>query len=62
MSDTKFGFNAIKEKIRAMKEDLPVQLANQAQNYFVGSWKQQGWDGQAWKEVKRREQGTPEGF
>lgn len=37
---------------------LYVKLANQAQNYFVSSWRKQGWDGVSWKEVKRREPDT----
>jgi phage gpG-like protein len=43
-----------------MKEVLPVQLANQAQNYFVASWKQQGWDGKVWETPKRKIEGTSE--
>jgi hypothetical protein len=41
-----------------MKEVLPVQLANQAQNYFVASWKQQGWDGKVWETPQRKIEGT----
>lgn len=37
---------------------LYVKLANQAQNYFVSSWRKQAFDGVSWKEVKRREVGT----
>ena len=60
MADNKFGFGEIKRKIAAMKEELPKVLANQAQTFFVKSWANQGWEGQPWKEVKRREEGTPE--
>lgn len=60
--DTKFKFEALKARIVKMKEVLPVQLAAQAQSYFVGSWAAQGWDGAAWKTPLRREgPGTSEG-
>ena len=35
-------------------------MSNQAQNYFLSSFKNQGFDGQQWQEVKRRTPGTPE--
>lgn len=60
MADNKFGFGSIKEKIRQMKEILPAQLANQAQNYFVASWTKQGWDGKKWETPQRKIQGTSE--
>ena len=60
MSDNRFGFGEVRQKIIAMKEELPIVLANQAQNHFVGSWQRQGWDGKAWKEVNRRIPGTNE--
>lgn len=60
MADTKFKFEALKARIVKMKEVLPVQLAAQAQSYFVGSWAAQGWDGAGWKTPKRRIDGTPE--
>ena len=60
MADTKFKFEALKARIVKMKEVLPVQLANQAQTYFVGSWAAQGWDGTGWQTPKRRIDGTPE--
>lgn len=58
--DTKFKFEALKARIVKMKEVLPVQLAAQAQSYFVGSWAAQGWDGAGWQTPKRRIDGTPE--
>lgn len=60
MADTKFKFEALKARIVKMKEVLPVQLAAQAQSYFVGSWAAQGWDGAGWKTPLRRVEGTPE--
>lgn len=60
MADTKFKFEALKARITKMKEVLPVQLANQAQTFFVSSWSAQGWDGAGWKTPLRRIEGTPE--
>lgn len=58
--DNKFKFDELKQKIERMKRELPVVLANQAQNYFVASWDNQGWDGKPWQDVKRHDQGTSE--
>ena len=60
MVTNKFGFDVVKQKITAMKEELPKILANQAQTFFVKSWSNQAWEGEPWKEVKRRQEGTPE--
>lgn len=60
MPDNKFGFGKVLQNIERTKRELPIQLANQAQNYFTGSFTKQGWDSVHWKEVKRREPGTPE--
>jgi phage gpG-like protein len=57
---TKFNFDRVKEKIATMEKDLPPLLANDARNYFLNSFKQQGWEGRQWKEVKRRIEGTNE--
>jgi len=58
MNDNRFGFGEVRRKIIAMKEDLPVVLANQAQNYFVKSWRDQGWEGQTWETPQRKIEGT----
>lgn len=60
MAKSKFNLEAVKAKIDQTKRELPKQLANLSQNYFVLSWKKQGFDGQKWQEVKRRIPGTPE--
>ena len=60
MKDNQFKLGKLKQNIAVMKDTLPVQLANVAQNYFTASFTQQGWDGGQWKEVKRRIPGTPE--
>ena len=53
--DTKFGFEDIKRKLVAMRRETLILLSVQAQNYFVKSFKNQGFNGEPWKEVKRRE-------
>lgn len=58
--DNKFKFGELKDRIKALKERLPAELANQAQNYFVESWRNQGYDGQPWKDVKRHDTSTSE--
>ena len=55
-----FNFTGVMDKFRRTQRDLPVLLANQAQTYFADTFKQQGIEGQGWKEVKRRIPGTPE--
>lgn len=60
MPDNKFRFGQLRMNLLKMKSELPVILANQAQNFFVSSFTNQGWDGQKWKEVNRRTPGTDE--
>lgn len=56
--DTKFEFNMVKAKLIEARRELLVLLPNQAQNYFLKAFKNQAWDGKAWKEVQRRTEGT----
>jgi phage gpG-like protein len=56
--DTKFEFNLLKANLIQARRELLVLLPNQAQNYFVRSFKSQSWNGVAWKEVQRRMEGT----
>jgi phage gpG-like protein len=58
--EDKFKFGELKQKIEQMKRDLPIVLAAQAESYFVKSWDDQGFNGEPWQEVKRRQEGTPE--
>lgn len=55
-----FHFDRVLKQMQQVKNDLPILLANQAENYFSSSFKKQGFDGQQWEEVKRREEGTDE--
>lgn len=59
MSD-KFHFDLLRINLLRMKQELPVILANHAQNYFVATFTKQAWDGTSWREVKRRQEGTNE--
>lgn len=54
----KFNFDRIGENFKAAKNRLPIVVANATQNYFMNSWKEQGFNGEKWQEVKRREPGT----
>ena len=58
--DNKFGTGKIIQNFSLLKRELPILLANQAQRYFVATFKEQGFDGTNWKEVKRREPETTE--
>lgn len=60
MKETPFHFEKVKSQMDQVKRDLPPILAAQAENYFVSSWDKQGFNGQQWQEVKRREEGTTE--
>lgn len=63
MADNKFHTAQILNNLNKVKKTLPVVLANQAQNFFVDSFKNQGWTDvskQNWKEVNRRIPGTKE--
>lgn len=60
MADNKFRFGQVKKGYEQLKIQLPIDLANQAQNFFVNSWRNQGWDGVPWQIPKRRIEGTPE--
>lgn len=49
---SRFKFDKVLNKFEGLKQNLPVKLANQAQNFFVDGWKKQGWESdglQPWK-------------
>ena len=57
----KFNFSRVLSNMQKVKSDLPVLLANQAQNYFAKSFKStvnQGFDGVAWKARKKETKKT----
>lgn len=57
MSD-KFNFQEITKRLQGAERETLVLLSNQAQNYFLSSFKNQGFDGKPWQEVQRRTEGT----
>lgn len=57
MPDNKFHFGKLKQDLEQLKRELPLVIANQAQNFFLSSFKRQGWEDNsfvAWEEVQRR--------
>ena len=57
MSD-KFNLEEITKRLQSAERETLVLLSNQAQNYFLSSFKNQGFDGKPWEEVQRRTEGT----
>jgi len=55
---TKFNFEEVIKRLQAAERETLVLLSNQAQNYFLSSFKNQGFDGKPWQEVQRRIEGT----
>jgi len=55
---SKFNFQRVIDNIEQTKRELPVLLANDAQKFFLASFRNQGWDGEPWQEVQRRIEGT----
>ena len=55
---SKFNFQRVKNNIAQVKRELPILLASDAQNYFLGAFKDEGWNGAKWAEVQRREPDT----
>ncbi len=58
MQDNKFRLGEIKRAVQLLKHDLPIDLANQAQNFFTKSFSISSWEGQAWKTPQRKIPGT----
>ena len=54
----RFNFEQGQKKLVQSRRELLVLLSNQAQNYFAESFQKQGFNGEPWKEVKRRTPGT----
>lgn len=54
MADNKFGFGRVINNMSQLTRTLPVKIANQAQNFFVDSWKKEGWDDGTLKKWPKR--------
>lgn len=52
------SLDTVRQKLAQSQRELLVLLPNQAQNYFLSSFKKQGFDGQPWKQVQRRDPDT----
>ncbi|CAB4131001.1 hypothetical protein UFOVP129_42 [uncultured Caudovirales phage] len=50
----KFNFEEVTKRLQQAERETIVLLSNQSQNYFLSSFRKQGWDGENWKEVQRR--------
>jgi phage gpG-like protein len=57
---SKFNFKQVIQNIEQVKKELPPLLANDAQKYFLGAFKDESWNGNKWEEVNRRIEGTRE--
>ncbi len=53
-----FNFDRVLQNFNKIKKTIPVKVANATKNYFVKSFTDQSFDGQAWQEVQRRISGT----
>lgn len=59
MAADNFGFVQALGKFKDLRRESLVLLSNQAQNYFVKSFTNQGFNGEGWKEVNRRIEDKP---
>lgn len=59
---SKFGFDRVKKNMAQVRAELPPVLGSTAQNFFLSSFRYQGFEegAQKWKEVKRRMPDQPE--
>lgn len=55
MADNKFQFRRVVQNVEKLKKTLPNLLANQAQTFFVQSFKKQGWDDNGVKAWAKRQ-------
>ena len=55
---TDFNFDRVLQNFNRLKKTMPVKVANATKNYFIKSFTDQSFDGQAWQEVQRRISGT----
>lgn len=58
INSTKFSFDKVLKNVEQTKRELPIKIANAAQNFFNEEFKNQEWDGKPWQEVQRRIPGT----
>jgi len=54
----RFKFDEVIKKLAEQKINVPVKIAEASVYYFLSSWDKQGFGGNSWQEVKRRQSGT----
>ena len=55
---TQFDFNRVQIRLKQAEKGLSLSLANVAKNDFLNNFREQGFNGQKWREVQRRIAGT----
>lgn len=60
MAQNPFKFGVIVKRYDSVALDMMREIAMAHKNYFVQSFRRQGWDGKKWAEVNRRTPGTKE--
>jgi phage gpG-like protein len=60
MARDRFQFDLIGEEFKKGSTNMMREIAMANKNYFLQSFKAQGWDGKKWQEVNRRIKGTKE--
>lgn len=58
MAQNPFKFGMIVKRYDSVALDMMREIAMANKNYFLDSFKRQGWDGKTWQEVNRRTPGT----
>jgi phage gpG-like protein len=60
MAQDQFKFGLYVGRYKSVSLDMMREIAMANKNYFLQSFKRQGWDGKKWQEVNRRIKGTKE--
>lgn len=55
---SQFDFNRVQIRLKEAEKGLSLSLANVAKNDFLNNFREQGFNGQKWREVQRRIAGT----
>ena len=55
----KFRLDIVLKNVDRLKQTVPTLLANETQNFFVASWKKQGWDNKGVEKWPKRQDTGP---
>jgi len=55
---SQFDFRRVQIRLKEAEKGLSLSLANIAKNEFLNNFREQGFNGQKWREVQRRTAGT----